>query len=102
MATNLFSFSGLSLRDVARRTWAEILEGDVFGRAAQLAYYFFLALFPFLIFGIASLCVFCFADRGRVLRLQFVAVVLPPCAFEVLDSRFREILNSGGPRQVSL
>src|SRR2546427_1563916 len=101
MATNLFSFSGLSLRDVARRTWAEILEDDVFGRAAQLAYYFFLALFPFLIFVIASLCVFGFADRGRVLLFQFVAGALPPSAFELIDRTFSEIIHSSGPLKMS-
>ena len=41
--------------EIAARTWAEIRADDVLGRAAQLAYYFFLALFPFLIFVIASL-----------------------------------------------
>ncbi|PYU35955.1 MAG: ribonuclease BN [Acidobacteria bacterium] len=101
MATNLFSFSGLSLRDVARRTWAEILEDDVFGRAAQLAYYFFLALFPFLIFVIASLSVFGFADRGRVLLFQFVAGALPPSAFELIDRTFSEIIHSSGPLKMS-
>lgn len=101
MATNLFSSSGLSWRDVARRTWVEIIEYDVFGRAAQLAYYFFLALFPFLIFVIASLSVFGFADRGRVLLFQFVAGALPPSAFELIDRTFSEIVHSSGPLKMS-
>lgn len=101
MATNLFGFSGLSLRDVAKRTWAEILEDDVFGRAAQLAYYFFLALFPFLIFVFASLSVFGAADRGRALLFQFFAQALPPSAFGLIDKTFTEIIHSSGPLKMS-
>ena len=58
---------GVSQIEIAKRTWAEIREDDVFGRAAQLAYYFFLALFPFLVCVIATLSVFGTADRGRAL-----------------------------------
>jgi hypothetical protein len=50
VANSPFRLRGLPLKEVAKRTWAEILNDDVFGHAAQLAYYFFLALFPFLIF----------------------------------------------------
>lgn len=49
MATNLLSFNGVTFKDIAQRTWAEVRTDDVFGRSAQLAYYFLLALFPFLI-----------------------------------------------------
>jgi len=31
---------------VRTRTWREVIEDDVLGLAAQLSYYFFLALFP--------------------------------------------------------
>src|SRR6185295_11139797 len=36
--------------DVLKQTGAEILQGKCFGWAASLAYYFFLALFPALLF----------------------------------------------------
>src|ERR1700686_3548575 len=48
----------ISWTEVFKRTWKEADEDDVFGRSAQLAYYFFLALFPLLIFVIAVLGVF--------------------------------------------
>lgn len=101
MATNLFSLSGFSWKEVAKRTWAEILEDDVFGRAAQLAYYFFLALFPFLICVIASLSVFGTADRGRALLFQFFANALPPSAFDLINKTFDEIIHSSGPLKMS-
>jgi uncharacterized BrkB/YihY/UPF0761 family membrane protein len=34
----------LTWTDLARRTWREMIDDDALGLAAQLAYYFFLAL----------------------------------------------------------
>jgi membrane protein len=101
VANSLFSLRGLPLKEVAKRTWAEILDDDVFGRAAQLAYYFFLALFPFLIFVIASLSVFGAADRGRELLFRFFAEALPPPAFNLVAKTFDEIIRSSGPLKMS-
>jgi len=42
--------AGLSWKDLGRRAWKEMQRDDIFGHAAQLAYYFLLALFPLLIF----------------------------------------------------
>jgi membrane protein len=41
---------GLSWREVLKQAGAELVEGKCFGWAASLAYYFFLALFPALLF----------------------------------------------------
>lgn len=101
MATTLFTLSGTPLTEVAKRSWEEILADDVFGRAAQLAYYFFLALFPFLICVIASLSVFGTADRGRALLFQFLAQALPPAAFDLISKTFSEIIHSNGPLKMS-
>lgn len=43
-------FGGLTLKELALRSWRESNEDNIFGRAAELAYYFLLALFPMLIF----------------------------------------------------
>jgi len=83
------------------RTWAEIRADDVFGKAAQLAYYFFLALFPFLICVIASLSVFGSADRGRTLLFDLFARFLPPPAFRLISDTFDEIIQSSGPLKMS-
>jgi membrane protein len=40
-------------KELAKRTGAEVIADDCFGLAAQLAYYFFLALFPALLFLVA-------------------------------------------------
>lgn len=101
VVTNLFSLSGHSFKEVAVRLWAEIRKDDVFGRAAQLSYYFFLALFPFLICVIASLSVFGLADRGRALLFQFLAGALPPSAFQLLNATIADIIRASGPLKVS-
>src|SRR5438045_4004798 len=51
MAASLWRLGGLSWKELARRVWAETNKDDIFGRAAQLSYYFLLALFPLLLFG---------------------------------------------------
>lgn len=43
----------MTWRDLLVKTYHEILDDDVLGLAAQLSYYFFLALFPALLFGLA-------------------------------------------------
>jgi membrane protein len=43
----------LSWREILKRTAAEVVADNCFGLAAQLAYYFFLALFPALLFLVA-------------------------------------------------
>lgn len=48
--------STLSWRELLRRTYREVTDDDALGLAAQLAYYFFLALFP------AILCVIALAS----------------------------------------
>jgi membrane protein len=46
-AKEVWKLGGLSVTELARRVYHEIMEDDCFGRAAQLAYYFLFALFPF-------------------------------------------------------
>ncbi|PWT85809.1 MAG: hypothetical protein C5B58_02485 [Acidobacteria bacterium] len=99
---NLFNLHGVLPKEIAQRTWAEIRTDDVFGRSAQLAYYFFLALFPFLICVIASLSVIGNADRGRALLFHLFERFLPAPAFQLISQAFNGIIQSGGPLKMSL
>ena len=45
---SLWKFGGLSWIELGKRVWSEINDDDMWGRSAQLAYYFLLALFPLL------------------------------------------------------
>ncbi|MGH9733104.1 MAG: YihY/virulence factor BrkB family protein [Candidatus Acidiferrales bacterium] len=90
-----------SLKSLLKEVWAEIRAHDVFGRAAQLAYFFLLALFPFLICVIATLSVFGVADRGRAVLFRLFADVLPPVAYQLIITTFSEILRASGPLKMS-
>jgi membrane protein len=93
---------GVPPNEILRRTWEEIRADDVFGRSAQLAYYFFLALFPFLISVISTLSIFGLADRGRAFLFALLARFLPGMAFELIVKTFNEIIASSGPLKMSL
>src|SRR5436189_2905197 len=45
----------ISWTELAKRTYREVMADNCLGLAAQLAYYFFLALFPALLFFVAVL-----------------------------------------------
>jgi len=91
----------VSLKEISKEIWEEMRAVDVLGRSAQLAYYFFFALFPFLICIIASLSVLGSADRGRALMFQLFARFLPVPAFQLISTTFNEILKAGGPLKMS-
>jgi membrane protein len=82
----------ISWTEVFKRTWKEADEDDVFGRSAQLAYYFFLALFPLLICVIAVLGVF--AGKGAHVQdavLDFLSSVLPGSASTLIQKTLTEV-----------
>lgn len=102
MAAILFTLHGASAKEISKLTWAEVDHGDVFGRAAQLAYFFFLALFPFLICVISTLSVFGYADRGRALIFHFLSEATPPSAFGLIDDTIEGIIRASGPLKMSI
>jgi uncharacterized BrkB/YihY/UPF0761 family membrane protein len=47
---NPWKLGGLTWKELTRRVWKETCEDELLGRAAQLAFYLLLALFPALLF----------------------------------------------------
>ena len=97
--SELWSFGGLSLKQFGKRVWAEVQEDEVFGRSAELAYYFLLALFPLLLF-LTSLFGLLLGE-GTELRhalFNYLSKVLPGAAYTLVDSTMTEIsaASSGG------
>jgi membrane protein len=84
--------ASLSWYELARRTWREILDDDVPGLAAQLSYYFFLALFPAILFLLALASFFPLSnitdDVGRSLG-PFVS----PQVVELIQEQMRRLAN---------
>ena len=86
-----------------KRTWAEILDDNVLGLAAQTAYYFFFSLFPLLLFAAPLLGLI----GGRELILGRVmasaAQALPPAAFDLLDQVVSDVvLSDNAPGLISM
>ena len=79
---SLWKFGGLKPKKLAKRVWAEVQQDDVFGRAAQLSYYFLLALFPLLIFLTSVIGIVIGQGSGiRQSLFSYLSQVIPPTAF---------------------
>jgi membrane protein len=85
------------------RLWTRINDHDIFGSAAQLSYYFLLALFPLLLFLMSLLGYF--ADAGSQLRnklITYLATVMPSSAITLVHTTLDEISQTTGGGKISL
>jgi membrane protein len=100
---SMWGLGGLSWKELAKRVWNEAGNDDVWGRAAQLSYYFLLALFPLLLVMMAFLGIF--ADKGTELRanlIGYLGQVMPASAGELVKSTVEELSNSAGGGKISI
>src|SRR6187551_2752456 len=96
---SLWKLGGLSWLQLAKRVWNEVQEDNIFGRAAELSYYFLLALIPFLIFLTSTIgMVFGSGTGTRHTLFNYLSRVMPPSAFQLIDSTMVEVstASSGG------
>src|ERR1044072_7569245 len=96
---SLWKLGGLGWLQLAKRVWNEVQEDNVFGRAAELSYYFLLALFPFLIFLTSVIGLVLGSGTGtRHMLFNYLARIMPPSAFQLIDSTMYEVsaASSGG------
>jgi membrane protein len=85
--------ASLSWTELARRTWREAVDDDILGLAAQLSYYFFLALFPAILFLLALASFFPLSnvtdDVGRS-----VGAFVSPQVLELIQEQMRRLANN--------
>jgi membrane protein len=82
----------LSWAELARRTWREAVDDDVAGLAAQLSYYFFLALFPAILFVLALASFFPLTDvTGDVSRS--LAPFVSPQVLALIQEQMQRLAN---------
>lgn len=87
-------FGGLTLTELAKRTWRESNEDNVFGGAAELAYYFMLALFPMLIF-LTSLVGFLPGAQQAI--FDALSKIVPGEAWNLVNQTLTDVVtNSNG------
>ena len=94
---SLWKLSGIKGKVLAKGVWSEIQKDDVFGRAAQLSYYFLLALFPLLIFLTSIIGMLIGSAAGlRSSLFSYLAEVMPPSAFQLIESTMWKSATSTG------
>ena len=99
----MWRLGGLNWKELAKRVWSEANNDDVWGRSAQLSYYFLLALFPLLLVLMAILGIF--ADKGTQLReslIGYLGQVMPASAGELVQKTVDELSSSAGGGKISV
>src|SRR5256885_6184118 len=98
----MWTLSGLSWQQMAKRIWSEIQADDVFGDAAKLAYYFLLALFPLLIFLTSLIGLVIGSGSGlRHALFRYLSQIMPSSAFELIDKTMFEVSSASGAGKLS-
>jgi membrane protein len=90
----------LSNKELGRRVWTKISEHDVFGRSAQLSYYFFFALFPALIV-LTSLVGLLATGQAQQHIMQWLGRALPPDAASLVNRTLTQVIQSSGGGKLS-
>jgi membrane protein len=93
----------LDWKTFAGRIWTRINDHDLLGRAAQLSYYFLLAVFPLLLFLVTLLGYF--AEAGSDLHnklLSYLSTVLPSSSVILIHTTLDEITKARGGGKLSL
>lgn len=91
--TEVWKLGGLSVKDLGRRVIHEIQEDDCWGRAAQLAYYFLFALFPFFLV-LTTLLGYLPVPNLMDRLMEMLAEMLPGDALRLVQDNVREIVTS--------
>ena len=94
---SLWEFGGIGPVRLGKRVWKEMSADDVYGRAAELSYYFLLALFPALLFLVSLLGML--AGPGTELRatlFQGLASILPASSSELVTKTVHEVTEAAG------
>lgn len=87
--------SGLGMRELARRVFAAVKRDQVLARAAELAYFFLLAIFPLLVFITSLVGIAAGADtRLHDALLDYLARLMPESAYDVVRSVLDETTSA--------
>ena len=93
MSVDVFRQLPVSWSELARRTWNDSIDDDVLGLAAQMSFYFFLALFPAILFLLAVASFFPLGnvtdELGRTLG-PFVS----PQVLDLIQDQMRRLANN--------
>lgn len=99
---SLWALRNITWFELGKRVWREANNDRLFGRAAELSYYFLLALFPLLIFMTSALGLTLGSDMGTRQQLfGYLARIMPPSAFQLVNATMLEVSESSGGGKLS-
>lgn len=96
---SIWELGGLTWGQLLKRVWTDMdtEHDDTLGRAAELAYYFFLAVFPALLFLFAILGTFVGSNSAISNTLfQYISAALPPDAAKLLHNEVKQATQAAG------
>jgi membrane protein len=98
---NPWKLGGMSWVDLTQRVWRETGNDEILGRAAQLAYYVVLALFPALLF-LTALIGLLPLERIIPELFRHLADVMPADALSILQKYLQQVVAGSGTGILSL
>jgi membrane protein len=100
--SSAWDLHGQSWQSVAKRVWADIGKDKIFSHAAELAYYFLLALFPLLLFLTSAIGLIIGSGTGlRHSLFDYLGKVLPGSASQLVSDTMFEVSSASGGGKVS-
>jgi len=97
-----WDLGGQDLKTFGKRVWADIGKDRIFGRAAELAYYFLLALFPLLFFLTSVIGILLGSGTGlRHSLFNYLSTVLPGSASDLVSNTMYEVSAGSGGGKIS-
>ncbi len=95
---SIWKLGGLTPIQLTKKVYSEVLDDNLLGRAAELAYNFLLAIFPAVLLLLSLFGLF--AARASIMRaslLGYFADFLPPAAYQMFVQTLNEVTkNTGG------
>jgi membrane protein len=99
---SLWDLQGVPIRVIAKRTWDAVFADNLFGRSAELGYWFLFALFPTLVSASSILGLAIRRASGNYdALLHYMALVVPPSAFNIVLETFNEITANSTGRKIT-
>ena len=90
--TGAWSLGGLGVTELSKRVFNEVLDDDCLGQAAQLAYYFLFALFPFLLF-LTTLLAYIPVPQLLDQIINLLSQTLPTEALSLVQDHLRTLVS---------
>jgi membrane protein len=99
---SLWNLQGVPVGVILRRTWRAMLADNLFGRAAELGFYFLFALFPTL-FSASSILGLAAQSASTIYArlLHYLAFVIPTSALGAVIETFRETTAEATSRKLT-